>query len=60
MTLNLQLCARNSTKPIIHQLVETGKELNIGESFEYGSYYQSLLDKNTEKYFENGDLERYL
>lgn len=57
MTSNLLLCARNSTMPIVHQLVETGKELKIGESFEYGSYYQSLLNKSTEKYFENSELE---
>ncbi|MBD8084647.1 hypothetical protein [Chryseobacterium caseinilyticum] len=57
MTLNLLLCARNSTEPLIHQLVETGKELNVGESFEYGTYYQSLLDSNTEKSFEDGYLE---
>ncbi|KQS91691.1 hypothetical protein ASG21_04305 [Chryseobacterium sp. Leaf394] len=55
--LNLVLCARDSTKPLIDQLVKTGEELNIGDSYEYRSYYQSLLDINTEKYFENGVLE---
>lgn len=57
MTLNLLLCARNSTKPLIHQLVEAGKELNVGEFFEYGTYYHSLLNHTSEKKFENGDLE---
>ncbi|MBD8084502.1 hypothetical protein [Chryseobacterium caseinilyticum] len=58
MKLNLLLCPRDSRTPAIHHIVEAGTNLQIGDTFEYGTYYYSQLDKDTQKSFIYGDLEK--
>lgn len=58
--LNLLLCPRHSRTPAIQHLVEAGPNLQVGDTFEYGTYYYSQLDKDTQKSFIYGDLEKGL